>query len=140
MPEHEHTPPPVPGFIFEHDSARRRVLITLYNKSTVEIWHAAVATIAAANVWRDPVIYDMSAVDSAPLLVNLPNLVPIVAGLHEAHGQREGVAVIVPSSELLLWQQRLEPFRPLLAIEAFADVASAHAWLDGIATTTMRTR
>lgn len=123
------------GFLFEHDPAKRRVVITLHARSTVDVWHAVVAALADANLWLEPVLYDMSAVDSAPLLLNLPNLVPVVADLHQAHGQRQAVAVIVRSHELAVWQQRLQPFRPLLAIEAFADVQSAHAWLDGIAAT-----
>jgi hypothetical protein len=119
----------LPGFKFERDANEQRIVITLSSRATVDVWWAAVSTLVAENVWRTPVIYDMSAVDSAPLLLNLPNLVRLVADLNKQHGSRGPVAVVVRDVEL--WSGRLSGlFRHHLTVEAFGDVASAADWLD----------
>jgi hypothetical protein len=119
-----------PGFRFERDEQQRRIVITLSEKASVDVWMAAVAAVITQNAWRDPAVFDMSAVEGTALLLNLPNLVPVVAGLTEAHGRRQAVAVIVREAGLSIWRQRLSGlFRDLLFVEAFSDLASAHRWL-----------
>ena len=119
-----------PGFRVERDEQRRRIEVTLSAKVTVDAWMAAVASVIAQNAWRDPAVFDMSAVESTSLLLNLPNLVPVVADLTKTHGRRQAVAVIVREAERPTWQQRLSRlFRDLLLVEAFSDLASAHRWL-----------
>ena len=122
-----------PGFLFERDLERGRIVITLSTRATVDAWKTTMAALVAAHGWRDPVIYDMSGVESASLLLNLPNLVPIVADLIQTHGQRAAVAVIVTYRDLAVWRQRLSGlFDHLVTIEAFSDLAVAHAWLDSM--------
>jgi hypothetical protein len=119
------------GFQVDHDQERRRVTVTLSTKSTVDVWRRAVSALVTENTWQMAVIYDMSSVETAPLLLNVPNLVAIVAELTKTYGRREAVAVIVLENELDLWRQRLSGvFGDLLAVEAFSDLVSAHAWLD----------
>ena len=82
------------------------------------------------GVWAEPVVYDMHAVESAPLLLNLPNVTRMVQSLVELYGPREPVAVVVGNDDLTLWRQRLSAFHHLIAIDAFPTVEAAHAWLD----------
>jgi hypothetical protein len=122
-----------PGFLLERDLQRGRIVITLSTRATVDAWKTTVAALVAANGWRDPLIYDMSAVESTSLLLNLPNLVPIVADLIQAHGRQAAVAVIVSYRELEVWRQRLSGlFDHLVTVEAFSDLAVAHSWLDSL--------
>jgi hypothetical protein len=119
------------GFTFEHDETRRRVVITLSARATTEVWRTTISTFVSRDVWGQAVIYDMSAVDSAPLLVNLPNLARIVEELMITHGRPGPVAVVVAPAEVALWRQRISHvFRDFLTVEVFSDVASADAWLD----------
>jgi hypothetical protein len=122
-----------PGFLFERDEGRRRVVITLRARATMEVWWTTVSTVVAENAWGDSVIYDMSAVASAPLLVNLPNLVQIVRQLTSTHGQPGPTAVVVAENDVDLWRQRLAVvFGDSLIIDVFSDVTSAHRWLDRV--------
>src|SRR5688572_25125643 len=110
-----------PGFRFERDQERRRIVITLSANVTVGLWRTTVSTLVAENAWRDPLLYDMSAVDSTSLLLNLPNLVPVVADLTKTHGRRGAVAAVVPSSDLSVWRLRLPVlFRDFVEIDAFS--------------------
>jgi hypothetical protein len=119
-------------FQFERDALRRRVAVTLSTKVTVDVWWASVSALMAEEPWPDPVVYDMSTVESAPLLLNLPNLVGVVEGLIHDHGARP-VAVVVSEGDLPVWQQRLAAlFSSLLPIAAFSSVTAAHEWLDRI--------
>lgn len=119
-----------PGFRLErHDG---RIVITLTEKATVAGWYAAVCALIVENAWRDAVIYDMRAVESAALLLNLPNLVPIVADLTSAYGRKGPVAAVVGDSDQTVWRERLRLFNHLVLIDAFSDIAMAHQWLDAI--------
>ena len=121
------------GFLFERDEGRRRVVITLRARATLDVWWTTVSTVVAANAWGDSVIYDMSAVASAPLLVNLPNLVQVVGQLTGTHGQPGPTAVVVAATDVDLWRQRLSDlFGDLLIIDVFSDVTSAQRWLDRV--------
>ena len=91
------------------------------------------SALVSRNGWGQPVIYDISAVDSAPLLVNLPNLARIVRELMATHGQPGPGALVVVPADVGLWRQRLAVFPDSLTLEVFSDVGSAHAWLDQMA-------
>jgi hypothetical protein len=92
-----------------------------------------VCALIVEDAWRDAVIYDMRAVESASLLLNLPNLVPVVAGVTATHGPQGPVAVLVCSSDCIVWRQRITKlFHPTVVIDAFSDVAAAHRWLDTV--------
>jgi hypothetical protein len=120
-----------PAFNVEHDQDRRRVVITLSAKATVAVWQATVSALVAADAWRAPLIYDMSAVESMPLLLNLPNVMPRVADLTKQHGPREALAAIVNPSNLEVWRNRLSRlFDGLVVVNAFSDLEMAHRWLD----------
>jgi hypothetical protein len=121
------------GFRLERDEQRRRLVITLSARATVEVWSAVVSTVIAGDAWGYPAIFDMSAVESTPLLVNLPNLAQIAEQLSRTHGRPDPVAVVVQEADVELWRQRLATvFGPLLTIEAFSDVAAAGRWLDRV--------
>jgi hypothetical protein len=125
------------GFLFERDAQRGRVVISLTSKATLDLWRASVLALVANHVWAEPVVYDMSAVESTPLLLNLPNLAPIVREITQAHGPRGPVAVVVREGEAALWQQRLSGlFDGVVNVAAFGSVAAAHAWLDRAASRT----
>jgi hypothetical protein len=119
------------GFRLDYDEGRQRVVITLRDRATVGLWRRSVSALIDAHAWSEPIVYDMSRVEATPLLLNLPNLVPAMERLTQAHGQRAPVAVVVRGSELELWRQRLDTlFDRLVLVEVFADLESAHAWLD----------
>jgi hypothetical protein len=118
------------GFRFERDERRRRVVVTLAARVTVDVWWASVSALVREGVWAEPVVYDMHAVESAPLLLNLPNLTRMVQGLVDMYGPRDPVAVVVGHDDLTLWRQRLSAFDHVIAIDAFPSVEAAHEWLD----------
>jgi hypothetical protein len=126
-------PEPVayPGFrLHRHDG---RIVVTLTEKATVAGWYAVVCVLIAEDAWRAPVIYDMRQVESAALLLNLPNLVPVVTDLTAAYGRKGPIAALVCSSECSVWRQRLSTLsNHLLAIDAFSDITTAQRWLDEI--------
>jgi hypothetical protein len=118
-------------FSLEHDQERRRVVITLSAKATVAVWQATVSALVAADAWHAPLIYDMSAVESTPLLLNLPNVVSRVADLTTQHGPRDALVAIVHPSNLDMWRNRLSRlFNGLVVVNAFSDLEMAHRWLD----------
>jgi hypothetical protein len=120
-----------PGFRLErHDG---RIVVTLTEKATVAGWYAAVCALIVENAWPEAVIYDMRAVESAALLLNLPNLVPVVKDLTGAYGRKGPIAALVCSSECSVWRQRLSTlFADLVSIDAFSDITTAQRWLDEI--------
>jgi hypothetical protein len=120
-----------PGFRVERDTSRQRIVLTLSEKATVPLWWATVSTLIDEQAWREPLIYDMSGVESAALLLNLPNLVPLVADLARLHGPRGAVAAVVRGTEVEVWRQRLSTlFDAIVVVEAFPDITTAHDWLD----------
>jgi hypothetical protein len=122
-----------PGFRFERDERRGRVVITLSAEVTVDVWWASVWALVAEQVWRDPVVYDMSAADSMPLLLNLPDVAHLVQTLTAAHGRRDAVAIVVRHEDIEPWRQRLSPlFRNVVVIDVFPTLVAAHDWLDSL--------
>ena len=122
------------GFTFERDETRRRVVITLSARATTDVWRTTMSALVTRDAWGQAVIYDISAVDAAPLLVNLPNLGRIVHELIASHGRPGPGALVVGPADVGLWRQRLaDVFRDVLTLEVFSDAPSAHAWLDQVA-------
>jgi hypothetical protein len=120
-----------PEFQFERDEQRGRIVVTLPARVTTDVWWTSVSALIDDHVWRDPVVYDMSAAETSPLLLNLPSLVKVVRRLTREHGPRGAVAVVVREGDLLDWRHRLAGlFEGLLDIAVFPSVPDAHAWLD----------
>lgn len=121
------------GFRLQHDRHRGRVVITLTEKATLAGWCSAVAALIDEDAWQHTVVYDMSAVESASLYLNLPNLVPTLSYLTAVYGRKGPVAAVVGSDESSQWRLRLQSlFKHLLVSNAFSDVEAAHHWLDQV--------